>query len=161
VTKATTYLGTVDSDRGVYARAMSRLDRVVALAQDAGDSRREAYGRSMLGRCHPLRGELASAATQLDESIELAERSHWLALLPWPHSLLGEVQLLGGRSGAASTTLRQAFARACQLGDPCWEGTAGRGLALVAEARGETELARSGAHLQPRRLPAGPPGSKP
>jgi hypothetical protein len=41
----------------------------------------------------------------------------------------------------AADTLEQAFARACQLGDPCWEGMSARGLALVAEATGETERA--------------------
>ena len=33
--------------------------------------------------------------------------------------------------------LQQAFARACHLGDPCWEGISARGLALVAEALGD------------------------
>jgi hypothetical protein len=41
----------------------------------------------------------------------------------------------------AAETLEQAFARACQVGDPCWEGMSARGLALVAEANGETDLA--------------------
>ena len=44
-------------------------------------------------------------------------------------------------TGRASETLEQAFARACQVGDPCWEGISARGLALVAEANGESELA--------------------
>jgi hypothetical protein len=33
--------------------------------------------------------------------------------------------------------MEQAFARACQLGDPCWEGLAARGLALLADAEGD------------------------
>jgi hypothetical protein len=33
---------------------------------------------------------------------------------------------------------QQAFARACQLGDPCWEGISIRGLALVAETAEDT-----------------------
>jgi hypothetical protein len=37
--------------------------------------------------------------------------------------------------------VRQAFARACRLGDPCWEGMSARSLALVAEAHGETDRA--------------------
>ena len=39
-------------------------------------------------------------------------------------------------SRAAADLLQQAFARSCQLGDPCWEGISARGLALVAEAAG-------------------------
>ena len=36
----------------------------------------------------------------------------------------------------AAQLLRQAFARACRLGDPCWEGMSARSLALVAESCG-------------------------
>ena len=35
---------------------------------------------------------------------------------------------------AAAACLEQSFARACQMGDPCWEGIAGRGLAQVGRA---------------------------
>ena len=71
----------------------------------------------------------------------LAEKDHWLAFLPWPQAHRGEVQLRRGDTGGASALLEQAFARACQLGNPCWEGTAARGLARVAEARGDTARA--------------------
>ncbi len=37
--------------------------------------------------------------------------------------------------------LEQAFARACQLGDPCWEGMSARGLALVADIHGDPSRA--------------------
>ena len=37
--------------------------------------------------------------------------------------------------------VEQSFARACQIGDPCWEGISARGLALLAEARGEVDRA--------------------
>ena len=95
----------------------------------------------MLGRIYLLRGDLDAAAKHLVASVDLAQRNHWLSFLPWPQALLGEVQLAGAESDAASRTLTQAFARACQIGDPCWEGISARGLALVAEADGETERA--------------------
>jgi hypothetical protein len=53
----------------------------------------------------------------------------------------GEVQLARNDTDGAEKLLRQAFARACQLGDPCWEGMSARGLAMVAAARGETDRA--------------------
>ena len=68
-------------------------------------------------------------------------REHWLAFLPWPQALRGELELARGDVSRSAEVLDQAFARACQLGDPCWEGISGRGLALAAEARGETDLA--------------------
>src|SRR5438445_294087 len=84
-----------------------------------------------------------AAAGQLDASIKLAEDDHWLAFLPWPQALRGEVQLARNDPAGAAELLQQAFARACQLGDPCWEAIAARGLALVAEAAGDTERAIS------------------
>ena len=92
-------------------------------------------------------GSVCSATTwtqpadHLDASIEIAQRDHWLALLPWPQTLRGEVQLARHDPEGAEVLLRQAFARACQLGDPCWEGMSARGLAMVAAANGETARA--------------------
>jgi tetratricopeptide (TPR) repeat protein len=95
----------------------------------------------MLGRLHLLRGDLDAAADELDTAIERAQTDHWLAFLPWPQAHRGEVQLRRGDVDGASELLEQAFARACHLGNPCWEGTAARGLALVADARGDAARA--------------------
>lgn len=139
--KATTYLGAVKSDRADYPAAVTLLDRAVSLSRLASDPRREAYALSMLGRVSLLRGDLEAAAEQLDASIDLAERDHWLWYLPWPQSLRGELHLACDEPDAAAEALSQAFARACQFGDPCWEGMSARGLARVAEATGETDRA--------------------
>jgi len=139
--KAMTYLGSVESDRASYRRAAGLLEQAVTLSRAAGEPRRQAYALSMLGRISLFRGALETAAGQLDASIKLAEQDHWLAFLPWPQALRGEVQLAWADPAGAAELLRHAFARACQLGDPCWEGMAARGLALVAEAKGHTEEA--------------------
>jgi DNA-binding SARP family transcriptional activator len=139
--KATTYLGAVESDRANYATAVSHLETATELSRASGDPRREAFGLSMLGRICLLRNELDAAAQHLDASIHLAEQEHWLALLPWPQALRGEVQLARGDAAGAERLLRQAFARACQIGDPCWEGISARGLAMVAAATGESDRA--------------------
>ena len=139
--KATTYLGSVESDRANYAKAASLLEQAIEMAQVAGEPRREAFALSMLGRIGLLRNDLDSASDHLDASIEIAQREHWLALLPWPQTLRGEVQLARHDPDGAEVLLRQAFARACQLGDPCWEGMSARGLAMVAAANGETARA--------------------
>jgi tetratricopeptide (TPR) repeat protein len=137
--KVMTYLGAVESDRSNYRRAARNLEQAVKLSHDAGQPRRAAFGLSMLGRLNLFQDALDLAAEQLDASIATAEREHWLAFLPWPQALRGEVQLARGDQDGAAEILQQAFARACQVGDPCWEGMASRGLALVAEARGETD----------------------
>ena len=55
--------------------------------------------------------------------------------------MLGEVLLSRGDEAGAADSLEQSFARACQIGDPCWEGISARGLALVAEAAGDLDAA--------------------
>lgn len=153
--KATTYLGAVESDRAVYPRAVSLLEEAVTLSRRTGDLRREAFGLSMLGRINLLRDDLDSAARQLDASVTLAQRDHWLWFLPWPQALRGEVHLASNAPDVAAEVLTQAFARACQFGDPCWEGMSARGLAMVAEEAGETDRAfelLSDAHTRCNRL---------
>ena len=139
--KATSYLGSVHRDRGGYPQAVELLERAVRAARGADDPRREAYALAMHGRVDLLCGRLDDAAARLAESVALAERGHWLSFLPWPEALQGELHLARQEPTVAARVLERAFARACQLGDPCWEGMAARGLALVADSAGRTELA--------------------
>lgn len=139
--KAVTYLGSVASDQGRFVEALDRLREGIALSRAADDGRRAAYGLAMLGRVHLLRGELDAAAGQLDAALTQAADEHWLSFVPWPQAMRGEVELARGDVGGAADLLGQAFARACRLGDPCWEGMAARGLALVADARGDRATA--------------------
>ncbi len=139
--KAMTYLGSVASDRAEYPRATSLLDNATQLSRTALEPRREAFGLSMLGRVNLLRGQHTVAARQLRAAVDLAERDHWLSFLPWPQALLGQVLLSQGDLASAEESLAQSFARACQIGDPCWEGISARGLGLVTEASGDIDHA--------------------
>jgi len=139
--KAHTYKGSAESDRAEYVNALHSLRLGITHARVAGDPRRETYATTMIGRIHLLRGDVEAAAGELHAAIELGERDRWLAFLPWPQAFLGEVELARGDVVAAESILSQAFARACQLGDPCWEGVSARGLALVADAVGDTDRA--------------------
>ena len=93
-------------------------------------------GDARAGR--PAPRALDDAPARLAESVALAERGHWLSFLPWPEALQGEVLLARREPDWRPQALERAFARACHLGDPCWEGMSARGLALVAEAAGRT-----------------------
>jgi DNA-binding SARP family transcriptional activator len=135
-----TVQGSVLSDTACYAAALERLSTAEAMAEEGGDSRQMIYAASMRGRALLLRGDLDGATPVLDRSISHARRI-WTAFLPWPESFRAEVDLLRGRVDLAAERFEHAFALGCQLGDPCWEGIAGRGLGLVALARGQADRA--------------------
>ncbi|WP_428421115.1 BTAD domain-containing putative transcriptional regulator [Methylibium sp.] len=132
--------GAVLSDTARYAEAIALLRDAEALAGSVGDMKQLAYALSMSGRALLLCGDAQAATEALDRSVALAQQG-WTAFVPWPQSLRAEVDLLRGDVDAAAERFEHAFALGCQLGDPCWEGIAGRGLGRVAIARGEPQRA--------------------
>jgi len=137
-----TVRGAVRSDQARYGDALVQLRLAASLAREAGELRQTLYAESMTGRVLLLTGEHDAAEALLGRTVTQARQS-WTAFLPWPQSLAAELQLQRGRVDLAAEQFEQAFALGCHLGDPCWEGLAGRGMALVAAARGEAEQART------------------
>jgi len=132
--------GSVMSDTANYSASMAMLGQAILQAQDQQDKKQLAYALSMMGRVLLLHGDLSEAAKILDSSIALAQQM-WTAFLPWPQSLRAEVDMLSGKVDAAAERFERAFALGCQLGDPCWEGIAGRGLGCIAMSRGDATTA--------------------
>jgi tetratricopeptide (TPR) repeat protein len=125
-------LGAVLTDTAHYGRAIEELNAALCLSSAAGDGTQVAFTLAMLGRAHLLRDELDAARAAFDESLAGALRENWTAFAPWPEALRGDVDLASGATDAAAERYEHAFALACQLGDPCWEGIAARGLGLAA-----------------------------
>lgn len=134
-------LGSVLSDLARYPEALTTLEQSIRDSEVAGDRRGVAYTRSMIGRVHLLRGHLNAAERELNLSEEGARTESWTGFLPWPQALLGHVQLHAGHVGAARDRFEHAFALGCQLGDPCWEALAARGLALAHVSEGDIDEA--------------------
>jgi DNA-binding SARP family transcriptional activator len=132
--------GSVLSDTAHYGESVAILQQAISQAEALGDRKQQSYALSMLGRAFLLRGDLSDATIALDHSIALAQQL-WTAFLPWPQSLRAEVDLVNGKVEAAGERFEHAFALGCQLGDPCWEGIAGRGLGCIAVSRGQTSSA--------------------
>jgi len=128
--------GSILSDMAHYGAALVRLKQAHAWADEAADAKQCIYAESMTGRALVLTGQCDEAAIVLERCIGQARRM-WTAFLPWPQSFRAEVDLLRGRVDEAADRFEHAFALGCQLADPCWEGIAGRGLGLVAAARGD------------------------
>jgi DNA-binding SARP family transcriptional activator len=137
-----TLQGTILSDMAYYDASLERLRQAQAWAGEVGDAKQSLYAESMKGRALVLTGQLDEAASALDRCIDQARRI-WTAFLPWPESFRAEVDLMLDRIDQASDRFEHAFALGCQLADPCWEGIAGRGLGLVASARGDSHGATS------------------
>jgi len=129
------------SDMGSYPAAFRHLEESIEAARRCADPRQQAWSLSILARAHLLRDERSQAAAALDSSLRLVHAERWMAFLPWPEALKGELDLRSGRIDAATEGLEHAWSLACQLGDPCWEGMAARGLGLLNATRGDRATA--------------------
>ena len=116
------------SDMGDYPSAFQHLHGSIERARRCANYRQEAWSLATLARAHLLRDERSQAVAALARSLELVHAEHWMAFLPYPEALKGELDLLAGHTDTATDELEHAFALACQLGDPCWEAMAARGL---------------------------------
>lgn len=129
------------SDRGDYLLAFEHIDGSVEHAARAQDSRQEAWSLGLAARAHLLRGEPHQAVAAVTRSLELVQAERWIAFLPWPQTLHGELALENGNLDAAASELENAWALACQIGDPCWEGMSARALGRLNARRGDVDAA--------------------
>lgn len=129
------------SDEADYLAAMVFTGESIDRARAAGDDRQEAWSQSILARAHLLRDERHQATAAADRSLQLAHEQRWMAFLPWPQALRAEVDLRNGDLGAAADAFEQSWVLGCQVGDPCWEGFAARGLGLLSAGRGDHHAA--------------------
>ncbi len=129
--------GMNEADQGRHDAAVRLLARSVQLAAAAGSRRQEAWSAGVMARSLLLAGQAGEAQAAAERSIGICGQERWNAFLPWPQALRAQCLAAAGRCGEARDDAEQAFALACQLGDPCWEGMAGRALALLALRTGD------------------------
>lgn len=133
--------GMNEADLGHHGTAAGLLAESAQTAQSAGRSRQEAWSTGVMARSLLLAGQVEQARAAAERSIEICDRDRWNAFLPWPQALRAHCLAAGGRWAEARDDAEHAFALACQLGDPCWEGMAGRALALLALQAGDAAAA--------------------
>jgi len=129
------------SDAARYEEAIESFDDSIERARRCEHRRQVAFSLALSGRVHVLTSRDQQAREALEQSLELVEEEKWLAFAPLPETLLALVDLREKRVDAAGDALEHAFTIACQIADPCWEGIACRGLALVVAARGRSPQA--------------------
>jgi len=129
--------------RGVSLLDRGDLDAAIAVfghELDADPGREHGFLPIMLthaGRACLLAGDLPAARGHLDQALQMAQTRSWAGVTAAPLALLGHVAVATGDLVTACDLLEEAFARACQVGDPCWETWAAHGLGLNAAASGD------------------------
>jgi DNA-binding SARP family transcriptional activator len=131
------------ADRGRHTAAAALLAESAETARQAGSARQEAWSQGVLARSLLLAGQTQQARAAADRSIAVAQRERWNAFLPWPQVLRAQCLAEAGQRDEAGEEAEHAFALACELGDPCWEGMAGRALGLLALQAGDLAAARA------------------
>lgn len=138
-----TILGACQSDRGAFDEAERTLVSALERLDPAGERRWAAFARSFVARLLLRTGRAEAAREEAGRSVDLARQTGWLSLLPWPMAVLGEAQLACSAREPASATFGGALILARDIGDPCWEAFALRGMSLVAFGDGDAEEART------------------
>ena len=124
--------GMNEADLGHHDTAATLLAASAQAAGSAGSVRQDAWSTGVMARSLLLAGHVDQAREAAERSIELCDRERWNAFRPWPQALRAHCLAATGATRDARDDAEDAYALACQLGDPCWEGMAGRALALLA-----------------------------
>jgi DNA-binding SARP family transcriptional activator len=129
--------GSLRSDAGHYEEAIPLLLDAIRHAETSGDMRAAAMAWTHLGRLHLLRNEIGASAQHLKRAQQFTQEAGWLAFESYPLSWIAQIALLEGRVEEAAELFDHSHALAIEVGDPCWESLALRGLGLVAAERGD------------------------
>src|SRR5215469_4143017 len=133
--------------RGVSLLDRGDIDAAIAVfghGLSADPAREHGFLPIMLthaGRACLLAGDLPAARGHLDQALQIAQTRSWAGVTAAPLALLGHVAVATGDLVTARDLLEEALARACQVGDPCWETWAAHGLGLHAAASGDRNAA--------------------
>jgi DNA-binding SARP family transcriptional activator len=130
-------------DRAHYAEAVEVLGASIEQAERAGTRRQSAWSRSLVARSHHETGRNDDALAAINGSLAITQDERWTAFAPWAQSIRADIDLTNHQVDEARDRYEHAYALACQLGDPCWEGVSAKGLAMVEARTGDLTRASS------------------
>lgn len=125
------------TDIGDHDDALASLRSACDDARSSGDEHAMAFAQSALARVHLLTGEWTEASEAAEASRSTALGAGWMSFAPWPETIGAEALLRRGETDTAAERLEHAYAIGRQVGDPCWESLAERGLGLISAERDE------------------------
>ena len=129
-------------DWGKREVGLEHYETSLDYARSAQNRRREAWSLGVGGWGQLAAGEPETARRWFDDCLAIIEDLRWVAFRPWPLALQAEAQLkLDHDPKALRAGIEEAVALATQLGDPCWEATSYRVLALTYAAADDMESA--------------------
>lgn len=141
VSKALVFQGLCQSDRCDYPLAKANLENALALFATTDTRTFRAYSLACLARIHVLQEDFSMGVATAAEAIEEARAAAAHSILPWGLVWAGEAERGEGNAGPAGEYFDEAYALGREIGDPCWEALALRGLAGMQVDRGNTEEA--------------------
>jgi DNA-binding SARP family transcriptional activator len=133
--------GMNQADLGRHHDAAQLLTRSVDAAAAAGRGRQTAWSSGLLARSLVLTHRWDEGRVAAERSMALCDQERWIAFRPMPQALRASCLTEAGQFDEAHGEAEEAFAMACELGDPCWEGLAGRALAVNALRTGDPAAA--------------------
>jgi len=135
--------GMNEADLGRHEAAALLLSRSARIAASVDRPRQQLWSLGLLARSLLLAGRVGPAGEAAQASLSGARAARWNAFLPWPQAIHAECLAVVGRWNEARAEAEEAFALATELGDPCWEGMAGRVMSRLIQHDGDSDTAWS------------------
>jgi tetratricopeptide (TPR) repeat protein len=135
-------LGYLHVVQGAFAEAMLVLERALATAREAGNTRQFPQVMRALGPAYALSGRPVEGITLLEEALRIVESIGLVVGHSSTLAHLGEAYLIAGRVEEAATVAEEAFSIARDHGQQADKATALRLLGDVAAARASTNETR-------------------
>lgn len=129
VSKAVVFQGLCQSDRCDYGLAEKSLEEALALLATSDARTFRAYTLACLARIHVLQEDFSAGIATAAQAVEEARAAAAHSILPWGLVWAGEAERGEGNAGLAGEYFDEAYALGREIGDPCWEALALRGLA--------------------------------
>ena len=137
--KAETYLGICRSDRCAWNAAEDALTRAIDRFDRAGERGWQGYAEGTFARVIERSGDPERGRGIAAQGTERVRAAGWTAALPWPMLVGAACSLASGRRGEARDGFAEAFTIGAEIGEPCWESLALRGLSSLHLADGDRD----------------------